>query len=85
MRFYRLMTQALRRCKANFARPLTVGSLTEHGRECFTERPLWWVNGRLQVTHPEGYVRSVDAVTGAFSWGHELVEEVLVVETDGFW
>lgn len=77
------MVQGLRRCQATAARPLTVGSLTEHRREFYTGRPLWRVSDAVSVEHPEGYVRFVDADTGALGWAHAGGD--IVLETDGFW
>ncbi|KAK4236866.1 hypothetical protein C8A03DRAFT_45196 [Achaetomium macrosporum] len=59
---YRVLVQGLRRCQAMVAaRPLVIGSLTEHGREVFTGI----------------YVRSVHGVTGGLYWAHPLVEDTV--------
>jgi hypothetical protein len=82
---YRLMVQGLRRCQASVAnQPLKVGSLTEHGREFFSGRPIWKLDGQSVGDHPEGYLRAVHAATGALYWNHEQAEDV-VWETPGFW
>lgn len=82
---YRLMVQGLRRCQAAAASiPLQVGSLTEHGREFFTGRPIWKVDGQSRGNHPEGYVRMVDATSGALYWALEVLEGT-VWETGAFW
>jgi hypothetical protein len=64
--------------------PLTVGSLTQHRREFYTGRPIWRSNGQSSVDHPEGYLRLVDATTGALYWGHEQGGEA-VWETSPLW
>ncbi|KXX81133.1 hypothetical protein MMYC01_204082 [Madurella mycetomatis] len=82
---YRLMVQGFRRCQAvAAAKPLSVGTLTEHGREFFTGRPIWRVGGQSSINHPEGYLRSVDGATGGLYWGHPMVEDT-VWETGGLW
>jgi len=83
--FYRLMVQGLRRCQAIVAaKPLSVGSLKEHGREFFTGRPIWKVNGQSSTNHPENYVRAVDGTTGGLFWSHTMVEDA-VWETEALW
>jgi hypothetical protein len=82
---YRVLVQGFRRCQAVAAvTPLRVGSLTEHGREFFTGRPIWRTGGVSSTDHPEGYVRSVDGATGAVYWSHPA-EEGVVWETTAFW
>lgn len=82
---YRLMVQGFRRCQTVAAtKPLSVGTLTVHGREFFTGRPIWRVSGQSSMNHPEGYLRSVDGATGGLYWGHPMVEDA-VWETGGLW
>ena len=82
---YRVLVQGFRRCQAVAAvNPLRVGSLTEHGREFFTGRPIWRTGGVSSTDHPEGYVRSVDGATGAVYWSHPA-EEGVEWETTAFW
>jgi hypothetical protein len=79
------MVQGFRRCQAVVAvRPLSVGSLKEHGREFFTGRPIWKVNGQSSTNHPEDYVRAVDGATGGLFWNHTMIEDA-VWETEAFW
>lgn len=79
------MVQGFRRCQAVVAaKPLSVGSLKEHGREFFTGRPIWQVNGQSSTNHPEDYVRVVDGATGGLFWSHAMVDDT-VWETEAFW
>ncbi|KAI1144720.1 hypothetical protein F4825DRAFT_445647 [Nemania diffusa] len=87
--FYRMLVQGWRRCQGLAAPKLTVGSLTEYQREYYTGRPVWKVpshsgsSSKVIATHPEGYVRMVDAETGALGWVHERVEGI-IWETGGW-
>ncbi|KAK7398027.1 hypothetical protein QQX98_012604, partial [Neonectria punicea] len=81
---YRLLVQGLRRCQGQTADVLTLGGVTETGREFYTGRPVWTVDGTSIATHPGGYYRVVDESTGALRWVHEHDPEG-VWETGPFW
>lgn len=78
------MVQGFRRCQAQCASTLTVGGLTEHGREIYTGGPTWRVDNATYVNHPGGYYRMVDEETGVLRWTHDDGFEG-AWETGPFW
>ena len=90
---YRLLLQGWKRCQVMSALAgapdgLIVGGLRPESREFYTGRPIWRVDGLRYASHPGGYSRSVDAVSGALKWKHEEhageIEELGPLWGDGF-
>lgn len=67
---YRLLLQGYRRCQSSWSVPVSLGGMIPHSHEFFSGRPIWKLpSGRLQLNHPGGYNRAVDASSGAFFFG----------------
>lgn len=80
---YMLLVQGFRRFQGLYAMPISVGGLTPRFRQFFSGRPVWGMEG-VNLDHPGGYQRSVDADSGAIKWTHPEDPE-LVRETPTLW